>query len=90
VVAEKAECFCYGLFYGVPGEFRDLVRGNCLKFNVYALQVQDAFGPERAGQRIQARHFPVAGKSSFGILEAAAVRPVVNRCRRESAASASW
>jgi hypothetical protein len=62
----------------VPGKFISLVRGDCQEFNIYALQVQDAFSPERAGNGIQARHFPVAGKSSFGILEPAAVCPVVN------------
>jgi hypothetical protein len=78
VVAEKAERFCHSLFDGVPGEFGGLVRGDCPELDVYAFQVQDAFGSERAGNGIQAGHFPVAGKSSFGIFQAAAVSPVVD------------
>ena len=78
VVTEKAQCFCYGLFDGVPREFCRLLRRDGMEFDMYPFQVQDAFGPERAGHGIQARHLPVAGKSSFGILEAATIRPVVN------------
>jgi hypothetical protein len=63
---------------GLPREFCRLLWRNGMEFDVYAFQVQDAFGPERAGHSIQARHVPVAGKSPFGILEAAAIRPVVN------------
>lgn len=49
VVAEETKGFFYGFLDSVAGEFCGLLGRQRIKFNVYTLQVQDAFGSQRTG-----------------------------------------
>ena len=70
--------FAYSFLDGTSSEFLALVGRKGLEFKIYAFQIQDAFGPQRTGNSVQACYFPVTRMSAFGKLSPPTIRPVLN------------
>lgn len=70
--------FPYGFLDSTLGQPCIPAGRQSVEFDICAVQGQDAFGSQGAGNDVQARYFPVTGMSPLGKPGPAAMCPVVN------------